>query len=93
MVINQWISIDMAKRFRRIGTHLAGGVNDVEMEVLTLVLDDLLERVLDGRVVGIDEMRVDELDGEGRFACRSIRRASGKESGDSAHDVGSGKTG
>jgi hypothetical protein len=49
-------------------THLSSGIDDVEVEVLALVLDDLLERVLDGRVVGIYEMRVDELDREGGFA-------------------------
>ena len=41
---------------------LPGRINDLYREVLVFVPDDFAEGVLDGRVVRVDEVAVDELD-------------------------------
>ncbi len=46
------------------GSHLAGGINNLRRELLPLVLDQLAERVLDGRVIAFDKVLFDELDGK-----------------------------
>lgn len=50
---------------------LAGGIDDFDGEVLVLQTDDFAEGVLDGGVVGVDEVAVDVLDREGGFAWSS----------------------
>lgn len=49
-------------------TYLASGVDNFCRKLLSLVTDGLAKRVLDGRVVAIDEVSVDELDGKRRLA-------------------------
>ena len=51
---------------------LAGGVDDLDGEVLVAVADDFAEGVLDGGVVGVDEVAVDVLDCEGGFAWDAV---------------------
>ena len=51
-------------------TYLSSSVDDFCRILLGLVLDGLAERILNGRIVALDEMSVDELDGERGFACR-----------------------
>lgn len=43
-------------------TYLSGRVDNLSRELLALVLDHFAERVLDGGIVALDEMAVDELD-------------------------------
>jgi len=50
-------------------TYLTGGVDDLGSVVLALDLDHLTEGVLDGGVVALDEVAIDELDGQGALAC------------------------
>lgn len=47
---------------------LTRGVDDLDGEVLVAVADDFAEGVFDGGVVGVDEVAVDVLHGEGGFA-------------------------
>lgn len=42
--------------------YLAGGVDDLGGIVLVLIADDLAESVLDGGVVALNKVTVDELD-------------------------------
>lgn len=49
--------------------HLSRRIDNVELEILSFVLDRLLKSILNSRVVRIDEMRVDELDRQRGFAC------------------------
>ena len=49
-------------------TYLAGGVDDLGRIVLALEPDDLAEGVLYRGVVAFDEVAIDELNGERRFA-------------------------
>lgn len=51
---------------------LAGGVDHLDGKVMVAVADDLAESVLDGRVVGVDEVAVDILHCEGGFACARV---------------------
>lgn len=44
-------------------------VDDLSGIVLALVANDFGKGVLDGRVVSIDEVTVDELNGKGALAC------------------------
>ena len=46
---------------------LAGRVDDFHRVVMVLVVDNLAERVFDGRVVGVDKVTVDILDRKGAF--------------------------
>lgn len=47
---------------------LAGGIDDLDGKVRVLVPNHFAKRVLDGWVVGVDEVAVDVLDGQGAFA-------------------------
>lgn len=51
---------------------LAGGVDHLDGKVMVAVADDLAESVLDGRVVGVDEVAVDVLHCERGFACARV---------------------
>lgn len=51
--------------------YLAGSINDFCRVFLSPVLDRLAEGVLNGRVVTLHEVAVDELDRQGGFACRT----------------------
>lgn len=46
---------------RRAKTDLTGGVDDVTLVVYALVVDGLCEDALDGGIVGLDEVVLDEL--------------------------------
>ena len=48
----------------RAKTYLAGGVDDVTVVVDALVVDGLVEDALDGGVVGLDKVVLDELNHE-----------------------------
>lgn len=48
--------------------HLSCGINDFSQIRLTLVDDLMAKRVLDGRIVALDEMAFAILHREGRFA-------------------------
>jgi len=50
-------------------SYLASGVDDLGGKLLVLVPNDLAERVLDGRVVAVDKVAVDELHRQTRLAC------------------------
>ena len=52
-------------------TYLAGGVDDVTVVVDALVVDGLVEDALDGGVVGLDKVVLDELDDERGLAWRT----------------------
>ena len=49
--------------------YLACSVDDLRCKVLALVPDDFAERVLNGGVVALDEVAIDELDRQARLAC------------------------
>lgn len=51
------------------GTYLTGRVNNLGGEIAALKPDHLAESVLYGRIIALDEVAVDELDGERTFAC------------------------
>jgi hypothetical protein len=51
---------------------LAGGVDHLDGKVMVAVADDFAESVFDGRVVRVDEVPVDVLHCEGRFACARV---------------------
>ncbi len=53
---------------------LACRINDFYSKILVLVTDDFAKGVLDGRVVGIDEVAIDELDCQRAFAYSSIKK-------------------
>ena len=57
---------DMSTRQTIAGraAHLASGVDDVAVILDTIVVNCLLESGLDGRVIGFDEVVVDELNDE-----------------------------
>ena len=61
-------SEEMVRRTSRKKTYLAGSVDDVTVVVDPLVVDGLGEDTLDGGVVGLDEVVLNELDDERRFA-------------------------
>ena len=48
--------------------HLTGCIDNLRRKFLPLVLDELAKGILDGRVVALDEVTVDELHREGRLA-------------------------
>ena len=54
---------------RFLSTNLALCVDDFSQESLTLQLNLLAKGVLDGRVVGLNEVALDVSDSEGGFAC------------------------
>jgi len=61
--------------------YLAGGIDDLGRIFLILIADDLAERVLDGGVVALYKVTVDELHRQARFAwaVRSMQRIQGQE--------------
>lgn len=59
-------------------THLTGGVDDVTVIVDALVVDGLVEDTLDGGIVGLDEVVLDELNDERRLPCKGARRDGGR---------------
>ena len=61
-------SEEMVRRTSRKKTYLTGSVDDVTVVVDPLVVDSLGEDTLDGGVVGLDEVVLNELDDERRFA-------------------------
>lgn len=54
--------------------YLASRIDDLSRIVLVLVLDHLAERILDGRVVAVDKVPVDELHRQTRLACAPSRQ-------------------
>ncbi len=62
----------------RVKTHLTGSINDVTIIVDTLVVDGLVEHTLNGRVVGLDEVVLDELNDKRRLPCGWVRRDGGE---------------
>ena len=58
----------MKPQSRNVIIHLTGRINNLRSKLLALILDELAEGVLDGRVVALDEVAVDELHREGRLA-------------------------
>ena len=59
-------------------THLTGGVDDVTVVVDALVVDGLVEDTLDGGIVGLDEVVLDELNDERGLPCKGARRDGGR---------------
>lgn len=53
-------------------TYLASSIDDLSCEILVLPLDHLAEGVLDGRVVAVDKVTVDELHRHTRLACINL---------------------
>ena len=51
-----------------MSAYLTSGVDDLRRKVLTAVLDDLAECVLDSRIVAIHEVSINELHCERGFA-------------------------
>ena len=49
--------------------YLSSCIDNLRREVLLLVSDNFAKRVLDGRVVALDEVAVNELDRQTRLAC------------------------
>ena len=58
---------------------MTGGVDDVTVVVDALVVDGLVEDTLDGGIVGLDEVVLDELNDERGLPCRGD--ATGTEGG------------
>ena len=54
--------------------YLASRIDDLSRIVLVLVLDHLAESILDGRVVAVDKVPVDELHRQTRLACAPARQ-------------------
>ena len=52
---------------------LTRSIDDLDGEVMVAVANDFAEGVLDGRVVGVDEVPVDVLHSEGAFAWSHVR--------------------
>lgn len=50
-------------------SYLTSSVDDLGSIILSLIFDNLAERVFDGGVVAFDKVAVDELDCYGGFAC------------------------
>lgn len=50
-------------------TYLSSGIDNLRGVVLAPKPDHFTKGVLDGRVVALDKVAVDELDREGGFAC------------------------
>ena len=46
-------------------TYLSSGVNDLSRVLLALVLDNFAEGVLNGRIVALNKVAIDELNGQG----------------------------
>lgn len=51
--------------------YLSSGIDYVQIEFLPLVLDHLLERILDRRVIRVDKVRIDKLHGQRGFTCEN----------------------
>lgn len=49
--------------------YLTSGVDNFSRKLLVLIPDHFAESILDGRVVAVDEMPVDELHRQTRLAC------------------------
>lgn len=48
---------------------LTGGINDLRSKVLSVVLDNSAECILDSRVIALYENAIDKADGKGGFSC------------------------
>ena len=57
---------------RRISAHLPSGINDLSGIVLTLILDNFAEGVLDRGVVALYKVPVYELNREGGFSLGNV---------------------
>ena len=62
---------------KEISVYLTSSIYYLRREVLVLVADDLAERVLNRGVIALDEVAVNELDGQTGFACGDAPRLSG----------------
>lgn len=49
--------------------HLTGSVDDFGGVLLSFELDNFAKSILNGRIVALYKMSIDELDRQGRFAC------------------------
>ena len=49
-------------------------VDDLGCKILVLVTDDFGKGILNGRVVGVDKVTIDELNGKGALACAYCQR-------------------
>jgi len=58
----------------RNSSYLTGRVDDFRCNILAFVFDDLAEGVLDCRVIALDKVAVDELDGQGGFPLDCCQR-------------------
>lgn len=56
-------------------TYLASSIDNLRRKVLVLPLDHLAEGILDGRVVAVNEVTVDELHRHTRLACADSRQS------------------
>lgn len=61
------------ERERRRIAYLACRINDLRRKFLAFVSDDFAECVLDGGIVALDEVAVDELHRHARLACPPLR--------------------
>lgn len=50
------------------GPYLTSSVDDLRRKVLALIPDDFAKGILNGGIVALDEVAVDELDRQTRFA-------------------------
>ncbi len=54
--------------------YLARSINDLGRKVLPLVANNFAKGVLNGGIVALDKVAVDELDRQTRLACEDTRR-------------------
>jgi len=57
--------------------YLPSGIDKLRCKLLVLVTNDLAERVLDGGIVAVDKVAVDELNRQTRLACSRGRQLVG----------------
>ncbi len=66
--VSGWSSMTMEGSVQRSAVaHLSSGVDDLCRKLLTLMLDNFAESVLDGWIITLNKMTIDELDGQGRL--------------------------
>lgn len=69
MLYSSWRGVSFAVSPRGHDTlYLSGSIDDLGRIVLAIMLDDAAECVLNGRVVALNEVVFDELNGQRRFA-------------------------
>lgn len=67
-----WAELRDAGRKEKGQMYLASSIDNLGRKFLILVFDHLAKRVLDGRIVAVYEVTVDELNRQTRLACPEL---------------------